>query len=209
MNLKLYETNFELLSSDKTFVINQFAPLNFIVNPFNARPLSTQGGETGQGQFEFKSKIYKIVYDWGDGIIETQKIEPSPFNSSPSLVYPSKKENGDPRNFKKNHIYSLTDTFKKIIDGNVSIHMFGEKIPLIYKFRIFLNAPRLDGSKTGFFKHFHLINSKIFGTDNKILYIFEGKDPSWVFPVVADWRPKTGEESANIFDDYYTYELNI
>jgi hypothetical protein len=209
MNLKFYETTFNLLSSDKTLVINQFAPLNFIVNPFDARPLSNQDTETGQGQFKFESKIYKIVYDWGDGVTETQKIEPSSFNSSASLVYPIQKETGDPRNFSKNHIYNLIDTFKRVINGNVKIYMFGVKNPLVYKFRVILNAPKLDGSKTGFFKNFHLINSKIFGPDNKILYIFEGKDPSWVFPVIAEWRPKSGQESAILIEDYNTYQLNI
>lgn len=209
MNLKFYETTFGLLSSDKKIVINQFAPLNFIVNPFNARPLGNEGQEVGQGQFKFESKIYKIVYNWGDGVTETQKIEPSSFNSLPFLTYPSQKEKGDPRNFTKNHIYNLTDTFKQVIDGDVKIYMFGIKKPLTYAFRIILNAPRLDGDKTGFFKHFHLINSKVFGPDNKILYIFEGKNPSWVFPVITDWRTKTGQDSANIFDDYNTYELNI
>jgi hypothetical protein len=87
--------------------------------------------------------------------------------------------------------------------------MFGVRNPLIYRFRIFLNAPRLDGTKTGFFKHFHLINSKIFGTDNKILYVFEGKDPSWVFPVVADWRPKKTQQTDNNFDEYDVYQINI
>jgi hypothetical protein len=209
MNLKFYETTFDLLSSDKTAVITQFAPLNFTVNPFNARPLSNQESETGQGQFKFESKIYKIVYDWGDGNIETQKIQPSSFNSSASLSYPLEKEKGDPRNFSKNHIYNLTDTFKSVINGNVEIYMFGVKNPLTYKFRILLTAPKLDGSKTGFFKHFHLINSKIFGPDNKILYLFEGKEPSWIFPVITDWRTKVGEESPISLEDYNTYELNI
>jgi hypothetical protein len=209
MNLKLYETNVNLLSSDKTLVIRQFAPLNFTINPFNARPLSTQGNDSDGGQFNFQSKIYKIVYDWGDGHIETQKIQPSSFNSSPSLSYPNQKEQGDPRNFPKNHIYSLTDTARKVINANAKIYMFGVRNPLIYNFRIILSAPRLDGTKTGFFKNFHLIDSKIFGTDNKILYIFEGKDPSWVFPVIADWRPKQGEQSAVLFDDYDVYQLNI
>jgi hypothetical protein len=209
MNLKLYETTVNLLSSDKLFVIRQFAPFKLTIDPFNARPLSTQETNFGQGQFNFQSKIYKIVYDWGDGTIETQKIEPSTFNSPASFIYPDVKEQGDPRNFVKNHIYNLTDTFKKIINANAKIYMFGVRNPLTYRFRIFLNAPRLDGSKTGFFKHFHLINSKIFDTDNKILYIFEGKDPSWIFPVVVDWRPKTGDPTVVLDDDYDVYQLNI
>jgi hypothetical protein len=59
MNLKFYETTFGLLSSDKKIIIEQFAPLNFTVNPFNARPLGNQDQEVGQGQFKFESKIYK------------------------------------------------------------------------------------------------------------------------------------------------------
>jgi hypothetical protein len=50
----------------------------------------------------------------------------------------------------------------------------------------------------------------MFGLDNKILYIFEGKEPSWIFPVIADWRPKQSQLSnGSQKDDYYTYQLNI
>lgn len=202
MNLKMYETTMSLVSSEKEVVINQYAPFVFNINPFNSLPSSSEN------EFNFTSKIYKIIYDWGDGVIETQKILPSSYESSTILNYPFIKESGDPRNFKKSHIYNLNEEFKKTIYVNIGLHMFGVS-PINYKFRINLKAPRLDGSKTGFFKNVHLIKTKMFDKDNKILYIFEGKEPSWVFPAIVDWRVKGGDSTIVNGDDYDVYKLNI
>ncbi len=203
MSLKLYEKNINLTDSTKLIQFEDKAPLRLIINPFNMKktPTSTE--------FEFSSKFYKIVYDWGDGVIETQKAIPASFSDVASFNYPFVKEKGDPRNFIKEHIYTLTSDYKKSIDISVSAYMYGVSIPLVYKFRLLLNAPRLDGSKTGFFKNFHLIHTKMFDFDNKILYVFEGKDPSWIFPVLVDWRKRTGTFSPDEFEDYNKYQLNI
>jgi hypothetical protein len=203
MNLKVYETTMPLVSSEKEVTINQYAPFIFNINPFNSLP------KLNSNEFNFTSKIYKIVYNWGDGIIETQKLLPSSYESPIFLNYPFNKETGDPRNFKKSHTYNLNEEFKKTIYVNISLYMFGVQNPIQYKFRINLKAPRLDGSKTGFFKNVHLIKTKMFDKDNKILYIFEGKEPSWVFPAIVDWRVKGGDSTIVRGDDYDVYKLNI
>lgn len=212
MNLKLYETTLNLTDSTNQIEIKGNAPLNLIVNPFNMKKTPT-GSES-----DFSSKISKIVYDWGDGITETQKAIPASFSDPANTNYPSIKEKGDPRNFIKNHIYNftnleyfeITQTFEKLLDLKVYAYMYGIKDPITYKFRIRLSAPRLDGSKTGFFKNFHLIYTKMFDLDNKILYVFEGKDPSWIFPVLVDWRKnKVLYDAEQELIDYNKFEINI
>jgi hypothetical protein len=203
MDIKLYETNFELASSNERVFIDNFAPLKLSINPFNALP------SKNANQFNFQAKIYKIVYDWGDGEIETVKLTPSSFNSSNVVNYPATKESGDPRNVKKEHIYNLNGELKKAFNLSVKIHMFGIDDPLEYKALIRLSAPQLDGSRRGFFKNIHLIDAKMYGTDNKILYVFEGKDPSWVMPALVDWRIKLTDETVDEGEDFQIYQLNI
>jgi hypothetical protein len=212
MNLKLYETTLNLTDSTRLIEINSRVPLNLTVNPFNMKKTPTSN------EFDFSSKISKIVYDWGDGVIETQKAIPASFSDPQTTNYPFVKEKGDPRNFIKTHIYNfsssdyyqITQTFEKLVDLNVYAYMYGVKDPITYKFRIRLSAPRLDGSKTGFFKNFHLIYTKMFDLDNKILYVFEGKDPSWIFPVLVDWRKNTVlYDAGQELIDYNKFEINI
>lgn len=207
MNLKFYEKTINLIDSNKTTRISDYAPLLLKVDPFNIRPNLEQSEESGQ--FQLSSKVYKIVYDWGDGKIETQKIFPSEYTDNPVVVYPSTKEKGDPRNFPKQHLYTVLNENRKSFFIKIDVYLFGELKPLSYRFEVIVEAPRLDGTLTGFFKNFHLIYTKMFGVDNKILYVFEGKNPSWIFPVIADWRPRITSSTGTIEDYYYTYQLNI
>jgi hypothetical protein len=203
MDIKLYETSFDLVSSNERVFIDQFAPLKLTIDPFNALP------SKNLNQFNFASKIYKIVYDWGDGEIETVKIYPSQFNAPTIFSYPSVKETGDPRQVKKEHVYTLSGELKKAFNLSVKIYMFGRNQPIEYRAVIRLSAPQLDGTVRGFFKNIHLIDAKMYGTDNKILYIFEGKDPSWILPVLVDWRIRKNDETVEEGDDYEIYQLNI
>lgn len=203
MDIKLYETTFDLVSSNERVFIDEFAPLKLTINPFDALP------SKNSNQFNFQSKIYKIVYDWGDGQVETVKIKPSTFNSSNLINYPSVKESGDPRNTTKEHIYTLDKEIKKAFNISIKIYMFGNNSPIEYLATLRLQSPRLDGTKTGFFKNVHLIDAKMYGTDNKILYIFEGKDPSWILPALVDWRIKRSDETVDEGEDFEIYQLNI
>lgn len=208
MSLKFYEQTVNLTDSVNRIKISDYAPCLLTIDPFNTRPLISQNEVNGQ--FQLPSKVYKIVYDWGDGTSETQKIFPSEYSENTSFSYPSKKENGDPRNFPKQHLYTVLNENKKLFFIKVQVYMFGQNSPLTYNFELTIQPPRLDGTLTGFFKNFHLIYTKMFGIDNKILYVFEGKNPSWIFPVIADWRPRLSEiPDENENNDYYTYQLNI
>jgi hypothetical protein len=49
----------------------------------------------------------------------------------------------------------------------------------------------------------------MYGTDNKILYVFEGKDPSWTMPVLVDWRIRRSDDTVDEGEDFDIYQLNI
>jgi hypothetical protein len=195
MNLKIYEETLNLDKPNEVITINSFAPLKVYVNPSNAKPYLPNNN--------FTLKISKIIYDWGDGSIEEQKFKPSLYSSptETGLI----RENGDPRNFAKTHQYSLSTQFTSQFNIKISLYQFTLSTPVVYNYRLNLKAPRLDGTKTSFFKNMHLIYTKMFGVDNKILYVFEGKDPTWSFPVVVDWRRKGGEFLPVLGSDYDVY----
>lgn len=198
MDVKIYETTLNLLSANKTIDITGFVPLKLSIDPsisFPALPAVS-----------FDTKISKIVYEWGDGQIDTQKFFPSDFSASDNTGII--REAGDPRNYTKSHMYSLSTEFQKQLNLKVYLYQFGIKDPVVYDFKLSLKAPRLDGTKSSFFKNMHLIYTKMFDADNKILYVFEGKDPTWAFPVVIDWRKKVGESDPILGIDYNIYQLN-
>ena len=198
MEAKIYETTLNLLSANKTVDITSFVPFKLNVDPSISYPVPPA--------VFFNSKINKIVYDWGDGQIDEQKFFPSVFSASDNTgTFP---ESGDPRNFVKSHVYSLSAEFKKQLTANMYLYQFGIKDPIKYSFNISLNAPRLDGTRASFFKNMHLVYTKMFDADNKILYIFEGKEPTWAFPVVIDWREKSGDTLPILGYDYKVLPLS-
>lgn len=198
MDVKIYETTLNLLSANKTIEMNSFVPFKLNIDPRDALPEPPS--------VFFNEKIYKIVYEWGDGQINVQKFFPSDFSAPDNTG--STMESGDPRNHTKSHVYSLSAEFEKIINLKVYLYQFGMQYPVTYNFKIHLKAPRLDGTKSSFFKNMHLIYTKMFDADNKILYVFEGKEPTWAFPVVIDWREKAGEDNPILGSDYNIYTLN-
>ena len=198
MDVKIYETTFNLLSANKTVNYKSFVPFKLNIDPSICLP-------EPPANF-FIKKINKIVYDWGDGQVDVQKFFPSDFSASDNTG--TFNESGDPRNYNKTHVYTLSTEFQKQVNLKVYLYQFGDKLPIVYDFSLFLKAPRLDGTKTSFFKNMHLVYTKMFDADNKILYVFEGKDPTWAYPVVIDWRQKAGETNPLLGSDYNIYQLN-
>jgi hypothetical protein len=155
MEVKIYETKLNLLSANKTIDITSFVPFKLNIDPSISYPVHPA--------VFFNSKINKIIYDWGDGQIDEQKFFPSAFSASDNTgIYP---ESGDPRNFVKSHVYSLSAEFKKQLTANVYLYQFGIKHPIRYSFNISLSAPRLDGTRAAFFKNMHFLLFNISNVD--------------------------------------------
>jgi hypothetical protein len=137
-------------------------------------------------------KIYKIEYLFETGT-ETQTFFYS--NSSPSnLTLPYSAERGDPRNYSKKSIYSLNDEFYNTIYTRIIYYTYNQIEPNEILYTINLKAADLDG-QFGYFNEVHLIDSKMFDFDDKILYLFESYNPQYILPVVVKWEEN---ENSNI-----------
>jgi len=128
-------------------------------------------------------KVNKIVYDYGDGTTETQKLV---LNTNTGI---------SPTSIQKTHSYYLTDTFQKTITVNVDFYTI-DSTSRNSRYTINLNlsaAPfeTQDGtyslSANAFFSRSHLVGSRMFGPNNDILYLFETVNPKYILPVIINW----------------------
>lgn len=151
-------------------VLNVVAPFTLYLNP---------------SSFLTDSKIYKIEYDFGNGNSDTQTYFYSD-GYDPTLNHPN--DIGDPRNYIKSNAYFLDDNLSKNITIKVSIYQIGITTPFYYFLQLTLNPPNLDGEIDGYFKNIHLISTKMFGPDDKILYTFESDEPNYILPAIVKWE---------------------
>jgi hypothetical protein len=134
------------------------------------------------------SKIRKMIYDWGDGTTDTIDV----FVSSDD----KQKINPAYTNIIKNYNATKNDLNTKTHTINISALRFGVKNPEIYKIYLTLNKPNV-------FKFFgdklELIESRMFGLDNKMLYVFEVKDNfGQLYMTSVNWE--------NVNDDSFSLE---
>ena len=151
-------------------------------------------------------KIYKIDYDFGDGNTFSQKYFYT--NETNNLLnFPN--DVGDPRNYIVSNIYYLTDNVQKDLTINAKIYDLGNIIPTEYIINLNLNTPNLDGEIDGYFKNIHLISTKMFGPDDKILYVFESDEPNYILPAIVKWQEDPKIIQSKIFVDKSPRLFNI
>jgi hypothetical protein len=181
------------LNDNFSQTLSSFAPCYFTINPATIPSIY------------IPNKISKIVYNWGDGVIEEQIYKPSSF----SKIYASGViEDGDPRKFQKTHSYSLSNQLFRFFRPRITIHQFSTSAVYEYRFLLRIVAPQMDARTDSYFKSVHLIDAKMFDKDNKILYIFEGKNPFQMLPVVVDWQRNLKDSTVTEGDDYRVFNLN-
>lgn len=160
-------------------ILNLEAPIEITFNPSKMN--------------SFK-KIYKIEYGFKEGT-QTQTLYYSP-TSLESLSLPISTEPGDPRNFPKSSLYTLTDEFYQTFYTVIKYYTFDQSTPepneILYT--INLKSPDLDG-RFGLFNEMHLISNKMFDLDNKILYMFESYNPQYLLPAIVKWESEAETES--------------
>ena len=148
-------------------VLNLEAPINITFNPATLKSLR---------------KTYKMEYLFEEGT-QTQTFFYAPTAEDTGLPF---IEPGDPRNFPKTSTYTLTDSFEKTIYTLIRYHTYGQVQPSEILYTINLKSPYLDG-QFGLFNEVHLIGSKMFDFDNKILYMFESYNPQYLLPALVKW----------------------
>jgi hypothetical protein len=146
----------------------------------------------------FNRKVYKIVYDFGDGEVYTQKIFAKPRVKDVTLKYP--EEIGDPRNYKITRLYqtpkgspasyqvSVVWYWIRIENLDTNEENFVKKDFVINVIPSGLNANPYD-TVGHYFQDMHLASTRMFGADNTILYNFESSNPNYLLPTLVKWQP--------------------
>jgi len=150
-------------------VVNGFAPFTLTIIPSSV-PLT--------------NKIYKIEYNFGDGSIESQLLNPDSDQENPAFVA-------------KTHFYILTSSYVQDFQITADFYQFNKSSYDRFNFVLSLSAPSLESlnpasfsSSSYYFKELHLIGSRMFGPENEILYMFEGIDPDCFLPVLVNWKKR-------------------
>ena len=154
LSLNQFEYNYPI-NNDDTFIY----PFQLTIEPNKVS--SGQGISTNPNN----PKIRKMIYDWGDGTIDTIDI----FISSDD----KQKINPAYTNITKSFIANKDDLNTKTHIINISALRFGIKNPEIYKINLTLKKPEVFDF---FGNELELIESRMFGMDNKMLYVFEVKN---------------------------------
>jgi hypothetical protein len=134
-------------------------------------------------------KIYKINYDFGDGQKENQSL----------YIGVNDPTEGDPKKFIKIHEYFLLDSYQKNILASVSAYQMGATQPIVFNIDISLNAPTLEAfTDDRYFGEVHLSKTRMFGTDNTLLYNFETSNPHYIIPTIVNWKLRPVEKVKEI-----------
>ena len=166
-----FERTVDLKTSINNTLIWDYAPLSLTINP---------------SALNVSKKIYKIDYIFDDET-KTQKLF---YKSSTTDILPIPLEIGDPRNYKINKTFYITSTASSQTYGvSVYVYQIGVTTPTKIKFTLNLNAPTMDGD-FGFFDRLQLLQARMFGVNNDILYVFESVNPNYYIPVIVNWNNK-------------------
>ncbi|NBO98572.1 MAG: LamG domain-containing protein [Proteobacteria bacterium] len=148
------------------------------------------------------SKIYKIRYDYGDGTIIDRVLTPD--NDSDFLKT------------LETHVFSLTGNLQKTFNVNVHAYQFNSSLYSDYTISLNLKTPPIESTTTtlsslssyAYFKELHLVGTRMFGTENEVLYMFESINPNYILPVLVNWKARPIENIVRTIDNSYApYKL--
>lgn len=148
------------------------------------------------------NKVYKISYNFGDGTLIDKVINPD--NDQGFL------------NTTQTHVYYLTGDIQKTFNINVHAYQFNTSLYNDYTISLNLKTPSLEKKTTSlsalssfaYFDELHLVGSRMFGTDNEVLYMFESINPNYVLPVMVNWKSRPLEAIVKTIDNSYApYKL--
>jgi hypothetical protein len=153
------------------------------------------------------NKIRKIEYLYGDGTSEEQVLFPANSANYNGLPYPL--EPGDPRNYNKVKTFYV-DSNNTTYTTTINVYQIAVSSPSSYTINVSLSAPYLENISggNGYFEDVHLKSTRMYGIDNRILYVFESSNPNYLLPVNVDWklRPQAQAE-AQVISSYRAYKL--
>jgi Concanavalin A-like lectin/glucanases superfamily len=174
------------LNSTTSQTITGFSPFTLTINP-SGIPLP--------------GKIYKITYDFGDGTFIERDLTT------------------DNQNFFSNkfetYVYNLTSNLQQYYNIQINAYQFNSSYYQNYNINLSLRTPPLESiclatssvSAAAYFNELHLVGSRMFGTEDEILYMFESINPSYLLPVLVNWKARPIESIVKTVDGYLPYKL--
>lgn len=148
------------------------------------------------------NKIYKLEYNFGDGSIIDRVLTPD--NDSDFLKT------------LETHVFSLTGNLQKTFNINVHAYQFNTSLYNDYTISLNLKAPPIESTTTtlstlssyAYFGEMHLVGTRMFGTENEVLYMFESINPNYILPVLVNWKARPIENIVKTIDNSYApYKL--
>jgi hypothetical protein len=135
----------------------------------------------------FYEKVRKIEYIWDDGTIDTVNYEP---NISLNSDLPYSNEVGNPLNYPKTKQFYSKDLNLSIYNVIINFYCFTKTDPYIFTVTLNLKNPNLDHGNSAFFDQVHLVKTRMYGADNKILYVFQSQENDYFLMSNVDWKLK-------------------
>lgn len=151
----------------------------------------------------FSNKINRITYStsyatnylYENNIIaQTNSFYYSP-TSTETANLPYASEPGDPRNFTYTQDFLSNNYFTNVYVVTISIYQTNVVDPFVIFYQVTIHAPNIDDvsvdvngdTLSPYFQEAHLISTRMFGTNDDILYTFEALNPNYTFPVLVNW----------------------
>jgi len=163
--------NLDSLNRD-VVISDVFAPFNLTLDPKNV---------------EFYEKVRKIEYIWGDGTTDIVNFQPNISRDS-KLPYPD--EVGSPLNYPKTKQFYSKDLTLSVYNIIINFYCFSSAEPYVFTVTLNLKNPDLDYGDNKFFDEIHLVKTRMYGADDKILYVFQSQNSDYFLMSNVDWNLK-------------------
>jgi hypothetical protein len=163
--------NLDALNRD-VVISDVFAPFTLTLDPRNVT---------------FYEKVRKIEYIWGDGTIDIVNYEPNILLNN-SLPYPN--EIGNPLNYPKTKQFYSKDLKLSVYNVIIKFYCFTNTDPYIFTVTLNLKNPDIDYGNNNFFDEIHLVKTRMYGADDKILYVFQSQNNDYFLMSNVDWKLK-------------------
>jgi len=163
--MPLYSYKIVLNKNNPNLVVTDyFAPFELTIDP---------------SSISLNKNIRKIEYVWADDDIEIVNYKPNITNIA----------NGNPKKTQKVKKFFSNDSNLSVYIIKINVYSFGSETPFVFTITLNLKNPVIDQiPDVSYFNEVHLVKTKMFGSDNKILYVFETKDENNLLMSLVDWK---------------------
>jgi hypothetical protein len=152
-----------------------YAPFSLTIDPRNIQTIK---------------KIRKIEYIWGDGTTDIVNYIPIPSTATNDNL-PYKNDVGSPLNYSKTKNFYSKDLNLSIYNIIINFYCFTVNNPVSsFNLTLNINNPDMATRYNSFFSEIHLLKTKMYGPDDKILYTFQSENEEYILMTNVNWKLK-------------------